>query len=86
MPETRSERRERIKKLRQEKAEKDRESSKAMWDPAADENAANDAYKTLFVARLNFLTDERKLKREFEVFGEVKSVRLVMDSEGAPRG
>jgi U1 small nuclear ribonucleoprotein 70kDa len=34
-----------------------------------------DPYKTLFVARISFDTTEKKLKREFEQFGPVKSIR-----------
>lgn len=36
-----------------------------------------DPFKTLFVARVSYEATERKLKREFEEFGPVKSIRLV---------
>ena len=38
-----------------------------------------DPFKTLFVARVSFEATERKLKREFEEYGPVKSIRLVHD-------
>merc|ERR1712048_976728 len=49
-------------------------------------NATGDPFKTLFVARISFDTTEKKLKREFEVFGSVKRVRMVYDQKGKPRG
>mmetsp|Transcript_27593 Transcript_27593/g.49768 ORF Transcript_27593/g.49768 Transcript_27593/m.49768 type:complete len:183 (-) Transcript_27593:2812-3360(-) len=36
----------------------------------------NDPLKTLFVCRLNFETNERRLRREFEVFGPIVSVNI----------
>ncbi|CAG9313258.1 unnamed protein product [Blepharisma stoltei] len=46
----------------------------------------SNAYKTLFVCRLSYETNERKLKREFEVYGPIRSVSLVKDREGKSRG
>lgn len=51
-------------------------------DPKSDSKATENAYNTLFVARLSFETTEGKLQREFERFGPVKSVRVVRDLEG----
>eukprot|EP00929_Paragymnodinium_shiwhaense_P073457 TRINITY_DN3742_c0_g3_i3.p2 TRINITY_DN3742_c0_g3~~TRINITY_DN3742_c0_g3_i3.p2 ORF type:complete len:326 (+),score=138.07 TRINITY_DN3742_c0_g3_i3:72-1049(+) len=56
------------------------------YDPHADGNAAGDPFKTLFVARVSYDTTEKKLKREFEVFGSIKKVRMVYDQKGKPRG
>merc|ERR1712194_939095 len=42
--------------------------------------------KTLFVGRISYDTTEKKLKREFEVFGSIKKVRMVYDQKGKPRG
>ena len=36
-----------------------------------------DPFKTLFVARVSYEATERKLRRDFEEYGPVKSVRLV---------
>jgi len=56
------------------------------WDPYKNPKATDDAFRTLFVGRISFKTTERKLKREFEVYGPIKSVRMVHDLYGKPRG
>merc|ERR1712066_947851 len=58
----------------------------ADYDPHKDSNAVGDPFKTLFVARISYDTTEKKLKREFEVFGSIKRVRMVYDQKGKPRG
>jgi U1 small nuclear ribonucleoprotein len=55
------------------------------WNPQA-LGLQTDPLKTLFVCRLNFETNERRLRREFEVFGPVVSVNIVKDKEGKSRG
>ncbi len=45
-----------------------------------------DPYKTLFVARMSHETTEKKLRREFEAYGPIKSVRVVSGQDGEPRG
>ena len=49
--------------------------------PQENPDATEDAYKTLFVGRLAYETDERKLKKEMEEYGPVKSVKIVKDTE-----
>jgi U1 small nuclear ribonucleoprotein len=44
------------------------------------------AYNTLFVGRLAFEVNERKLLREMETFGPVKDIKLVSDKEGRSKG
>ena len=44
------------------------------------------AYLTLFVGRLSYDTNEKKLRREFEQYGAIKNIVLVQDMEGKPRG
>merc|ERR1712056_163255 len=56
------------------------------YDPHKDPNANGDPFKTLFVARISYDTTEKKLKREFEVFGSIKKVRMIYDQKGKPRG
>merc|ERR1712014_254198 len=56
------------------------------YDPHKDPNASGDPFKTLFVARVSYDTTEKKLKRELEVFGGIKKVRMVYDQKGKPRG
>jgi len=56
------------------------------YDPHKDPNASGDPFKTLFVARISYDTTEKKLKRELEVFGSIKRVRMIYDQKGKPRG
>lgn len=44
------------------------------------------AYLTLFVGRLSYETNEKKLRREFEQYGAIKRVVVVQDLDGKPRG
>ncbi|KAK6922727.1 RNA recognition motif domain, partial [Dillenia turbinata] len=56
-------------------------------DPSNDPNISGDPYKTLFVARLSYETTEQKIKREFEAYGPIKRVRLIVDKEtNRPKG
>ena len=41
----------------------------------------SNAFHTLFVGRLSHDTTEKKLRREFEQFGSIKSIKLVVDSQ-----
>ncbi|CAD8186603.1 unnamed protein product [Paramecium pentaurelia] len=50
------------------------------WNPFEDPNITSDPYKTLFVGRLNFATTDKKLRKEFEEYGPIKSVRIVRNS------
>jgi len=56
------------------------------WEPHKDTKASSDPYKTLIIARVNFNTSEHKLKREFEMYGPIKKVRIINDKDGKPRG
>lgn len=40
-----------------------------------------DPFKTLFVARVSYDATEKKLKREFEEYGPVKRVSLIVDEK-----
>lgn len=58
----------------------------AEWDPHRNYKATDNAYHTLFVARLAYETTEKKLRREFEQFGPIKNIQMVLDNDGKPRG
>jgi len=59
----------------------------AKWDPKKeDTQKTKDAYKTLFVARLQYDVLEEDLKKEFEFYGPVKTVRIMKDKKGKSRG
>lgn len=90
-PPTRVEtREERLERRRREKAEQvayKLEREIAMWDPMQIKEATEDPFKTLFVARINYDTSESKLRREFEVYGPIKKIIMITDSDtGKPRG
>ncbi|KAJ3331652.1 hypothetical protein HDU76_002610 [Blyttiomyces sp. JEL0837] len=82
--ETVEERRERKILERKKKAEANIEMGLARWDPGSDGNVTSDPYKTLFVGRLSYDTTEKQLKREFELYGPVVSVRIVKDKTKDP--
>ncbi|XP_041093493.1 U1 small nuclear ribonucleoprotein 70 kDa [Polyodon spathula] len=85
--ETRDERLERKRREKIEKRQSDVETELKLWDPHNDPNAQGDAFKTLFVARVNYDTTESKLRREFEVYGPIKRIYIVFNkSSGKPRG
>ena len=82
--ERREERRERRKKEKAEQVAYKLEQEIAVWNPERD---VGDPFKTLFVARINFYTSESKLQREFEQYGNIKSISVVQNSkEKKPRG
>lgn len=77
----------RKKREKAEKAAYKLEQGIALWDPHNISTATSDPYKTLFVARINYDTSEAKLRREFETYGPIKKVSMVMDKvTGKPRG
>jgi len=87
--ETRDERRERKRREKAEQVAYKLEQEIAMWDPHTSVNISTmDAYKTLFIARINYDTSESKLRREFEVYGTVRKISLVHDDKKSskPRG
>ncbi|XP_060926031.1 U1 small nuclear ribonucleoprotein 70 kDa-like [Limanda limanda] len=90
-PPTRAETRDqRLERKRREKLERRQvvaETELKLWDPHNDPNAQGDAFKTLFVARVNYDTTESKLRREFEVYGPIKRIYMVHNKRtGKPRG
>ncbi|KAL8275086.1 hypothetical protein Esti_000965 [Eimeria stiedai] len=56
------------------------------YTPLEDHKIEGDPFATLFVGKLSYETTEKKLKREFEVYGPIRRVRVVRDSEGKHRG
>ena len=76
------------KRMQKEQDNKDKiERESEAWDPNTDENATGDAFKTVFVSRINYDTRDDKLRREFEEFGYIRSIHMVRDNKtGKPRG
>jgi len=81
------ERRTFFQRLRSERAQKENQIGLEHWSPWNDDKTTEDPYKTLFVARLSYSTTETTLRKEFEHFGPLKSIRLVTDSNtDKPKG
>eukprot|EP01126_Amoeba_proteus_P004162 TRINITY_DN11408_c0_g1_i9.p1 TRINITY_DN11408_c0_g1~~TRINITY_DN11408_c0_g1_i9.p1 ORF type:complete len:355 (-),score=69.38 TRINITY_DN11408_c0_g1_i9:880-1944(-) len=74
------------RKLKQEKELAKIEEELKNWDPHSNPKATDEAYKTLFVCRMNYATTDHQLYREFEQYGPIKQVRIIRDLEGKPRG
>ena len=49
--------------------------------PHHDKRTIGDPFKTIFVGRLNFNTSEDRLYREFQIVGQVETVRIVKDQK-----
>ncbi|KAL3901071.1 MAG: hypothetical protein SGCHY_000890 [Lobulomycetales sp.] len=85
--ETVLERKKRMKAEREESNKAKKELLAAQWDPSKDEKITSEPFNTLFVGRLSYETSEETLKKEFESFGPVKSIRIVLDSvKNKPKG
>ena len=61
---------------------------KKNWDPISDPNlVGSDPYRTLFVARLSYDTEEHELKSLFGYYGPITKISLVNDKgSGKSRG
>ncbi|OMJ79130.1 hypothetical protein SteCoe_20921 [Stentor coeruleus] len=46
----------------------------------------SDAFKTIFVCKLDYNTTESLLKKEFDVYGKIKVVKIIKDHNGKSRG
>lgn len=73
------------KEERQKKHKEWEEEELKVYNPR-EYQLESDPFKTLFVCRLNYETNERKLKREFEVYGPIRSINLIKDQTGKSRG
>ncbi|GFS76339.1 u1 small nuclear ribonucleoprotein 70 kDa [Nephila pilipes] len=61
----------------------------ALWAPMKNPMATSDPFKTLFVARINYDTSEAKLRREFEMYGQIRKIVMVNNNiceKTKPRG
>jgi len=85
--ETREQRRERRKKEKAEQVAYKLEQEIALWDPNSIVTEMGDPFKTLFIARVNYYTSESKLRREFDQYGPIKSIKVAHNTKnGKPRG
>lgn len=61
--------------------------ARLVGNPQENPNATEDAYKTLFITRLDYNVTEDQLKKELSNCGPVKSVHIVKDQKTSkPRG
>jgi len=85
--ETKSEKKQRRMREKNDKRKQEVEDELKLWDPHTDPNAIGDAFKTLFVSRINFDTSDSKLRREFEKYGKIKKINMIKNAAtGKPRG
>lgn len=87
-PETKQQKLERKAREKAEQNAYKLEQDLALWNPAETiEDPTTDPYRTLFVARINYDTSESKLRREFEVYGKIKKIKMIHDLKtDKPRG
>lgn len=67
--ETTQERKHRLKVENMKQHIKQQKLDIKKWNPLVDPNAVGNTYKTIFVGRLNYATEEERLRNEFEIFG-----------------
>ena len=83
--ETPIQRRERLKLEREKKRADEIQSGLETYEKEK-EKIKGDPYKTIFVGRLSYDVDERKLRREFDRYGPIHSISLIEDQSKNPRG
>lgn len=71
--------------MKKKKAEEALQAALAEYDPEKDEHIDGDPFNTLFVTHLSPDLTESDLTREFELYGQIKKVRLIHDKEGKSR-
>ncbi|XP_781203.4 U1 small nuclear ribonucleoprotein 70 kDa [Strongylocentrotus purpuratus] len=85
--ETREEKRLRKMKEKEEMCKQKLENEVEEWDAHSNASATSNAFKTLFIARVNYDTTESKLRREFESYGPIKMISIAHDiNTGKPKG
>ncbi|KAI8638510.1 hypothetical protein BD408DRAFT_422922 [Parasitella parasitica] len=71
--------------MKRKKAEEALQEALAKYDPEQDENIDGDPFNTLFVTHLSPELTESDLTSEFELYGQIKKVRLIRDKEEKSR-
>jgi len=79
--ETKAERKLRLKKVQLKKHIAEQELEIKKWNPYHDKKIEGNPYNTIFVGRLNYITTEERLKKEFEIYGPVVNVRVVLNKQ-----
>jgi U1 small nuclear ribonucleoprotein 70kDa len=84
--ETPNQRRQRKKEEKLQEHKKKQKELINDYNPLAVDCATKNPYATLFVGRLSYETTEKKLKKEFEVYGQIKRLKVITDFNGRSRG
>ncbi|KAI8989506.1 hypothetical protein BDB01DRAFT_782165 [Pilobolus umbonatus] len=71
--------------IKRKKAEETLNTALSQYDPEKDPNIDGDPFNTLFVTHLSPELTESDLAREFELYGQIKKIRLIRDKEGKSR-
>jgi len=58
----------------------------SLWNPFEGEKVTKDPYKTLFIGHLSKKVTEKKMRKEFEIFGPIENIRIVTDNNQHSRG
>uniref|UniRef100_A0A8C9GZB1 U1 small nuclear ribonucleoprotein 70 kDa n=1 Tax=Piliocolobus tephrosceles TaxID=591936 RepID=A0A8C9GZB1_9PRIM len=56
------------------------------YDPFKNNDLTSDAHKTLFIGRLSYDVNEKKLKKEFETYGKIRKIKIIYDKNYKPKG
>ena len=83
--ETPKQTKERLKLEKEKKRAKEIENGVEAYEKEKEE-IKGDPYKTIFVGRLSYDVDERKLRREFDRYGPIHSITMIEDRSKNPRG
>ncbi|KAI9476176.1 MAG: U1 small nuclear ribonucleoprotein of 70kDa MW N terminal-domain-containing protein [Benjaminiella poitrasii] len=80
-----TERRKEKAEAKQKKANEELQAALKEYDPEKDPNIDGDPFNTLFVTHLSSELTENDLLREFEIYGQIKKIRLIRDKAGNSR-
>jgi len=50
-----------------------------LYNLESDKNIKGDPRNTIFIGKLSYLTDEKKLEEHFSIYGSIKRIRIVRD-------
>lgn len=82
-----AQRRERLRLAKEQKHKEDIRKAILEWKPLErDEKRTSDAFRTILVCRLAYSTTDDSLRKAFERFGRIKTVRVIKNLEGQSRG
>lgn len=84
--ETAAEKKIRITQWKKEEALTQVEAAAKQWEPSKDPKIPGDPYKTLFISRLSYDVNDKKLRKEFEEFGPIRNLQIILDKAGKSRG